>query len=586
MAHLPVTPEHIYGVLSMMVWSLVIVISIKYLLVVLRADNNGEGGIIALVARLDPAKERAGLSHAILIALRIFGASLLYGDGTITPAISVLSAVEGIQVATSGLDRFIVPIALAILIALFSFQRFGTAHIGRVFGPAMIVWFICLAVLGLRGILLQPHILVAFSPHWAIGFLFAEPLTAFLVLGTVFLVVTGGEAMYADLGNFGAPPIRRAWFLIVFPALLLNYFGQGALVLSDSVEIQHPFFHLAPGWATIPLVIVATIATVIASQAVISGVFSLTRQAIQLDLLPRMNVVQTNKEEFRQIYIPAVNWAMMIATCGLVLFFKSSGALSSAYGLAIAADMVITSILVFWVLRSEGWSRWLIGGMALLFLPLDLAFLIANAMKFFEGGWYPTLVGLAIFVLITTWRSGRRELRRKTDSLESSAPQFAEWMEANEIVRTKGTAIFLTSKETGIPAIMRHHVERNGALHELVLLVQVDILNVPFADRKERVSGRQVAPTIWRIDLDYGFADRINVPRDLRTACEEHGLGCDLSDATYYLGRETLLPQGTSELARWRAVLFGRMVRNAGRATEFFRIPRGRVVEIGMQIAL
>jgi len=406
------------------------------------------------------------------------------------------------------------------------------------------------------------------------------------VLGTVFLVVTGGEAMYADLGHFGIAPIRKAWFLIVFPALLLNYFGQGALVLSNAVEIEHPFFHLAPNWATIPLVVVATIATIIASQAVISGVFSLTRQAIQLDLLPRMNVVQTNEEEYGQIYIPAVNWMMMIATCGLVLFFKSSGALSSAYGLAIAADMVVTSFLVFWVLRSEGWSRWLLAAMALLFLPLDFAFLAANALKFFEGGWYPALVGAAIFTVIATWRAGRNELREKTRSLETSAPKFAEWLETHSFVRTDGTAIFLTSKESGVSAILRHHVERNRALQHLVLLVHVDVKGVPHINRKDGVDIREAAPDIWRVDLDYGFADRINVPRDLSNACDGHGLGCDLQHATYYLGRETLLPSGTSQLARWRAVLFGRMVRNAGRATEFFKIPRHQVVEIGMQIAL
>lgn len=587
LAHLNVTNGHIFGVLSMIVWSLIIVISIKYLMVVMRADNDGEGGIIALVSLLRPNEIRTSKIRYVLVLMGIFGAALLYGDGTITPAISVLSALEGLEVATTAFTPAIIPMTIAILIGLFSLQRFGTAKIGSIFGPVMLLWFAVLGLLGLRGIIMEPGILVALSPTWAIAFLFAEPVTAFLVLGTVFLVVTGGETLYADMGHFGPSPIRLAWFVMVLPCLLLNYFGQGALVLADNQEITHPFFHLAPDWALYPMVGLATVATVIASQAVISGVFSLTRQAIQLGQLPRMRVIQTHGEEFGQIYIPAVNWALMVATIGLVLFFRTSSNLASAYGLAISMDMVITTFLTLYVLRHWKWNVLLLAALALAFLPLDFAYFIANAVKFFEGGWYPVLVGLVIFTLMTTWSRGKAQLRNTLGQGEILAPEFLAMLSRRDIVRTPGTAIFLTSLSKGMPATLIHHVERNRALHEHVVLLHVEIAMVARAHRDERIVIESLNEHFHRVILNYGFNEPVNVPERLRH-CKALGLDIDLDErATYYLGRETLVPDSRAlDMIALRNRLFSLMSRNAGRATTFFRIPREQVVELGIQVEI
>ena len=585
LAHLDVTPGHIYGVLSMIFWSLIIVISIKYLLVVMRADNEGEGGIIALVSLLKPREENRSHTRHILILMGIFGAALLYGDGTITPAISVLSALEGLEVATNAFDPYIIPMTIGILIALFSVQRFGTASIGKIFGPVMVIWFVVLGVLGIRGIIMEPSILKALSPLWAGAFLISEPVTAFLVLGTVFLVVTGGETLYADMGHFGRKPITLAWFVLVLPCLMLNYMGQGGLVLADNQEIQHPFFHLAPDWALYPLVILATVATVIASQAVISGVFSLTRQAMQLGQLPRMQVIQTHGEEFGQIYIPVINWMLMIATIGLVLGFQSSGNLASAYGLAISMDMVITTFITLYVLRKEKWSFAILGLMAIAFLPLDFSFFIANAVKFFDGGWYPVLVGLIIFGIMTTWHQGKERIKEELHQGEMMAPEFLEFLKKEQPVRTPGTAIFMTSLSQGVPATLIHHIERNRALHACVVLLHVETLARARSRPQERIVVDELGENFTRITLNYGFTEPINVPQRLRRAKRE-GVNVDVNEhATYYLGRETLVtgrrPRGMTQL---RSALFRFLSRNAGRATTFYRIPREQVVELGLQV--
>jgi KUP system potassium uptake protein len=586
LAHLDVTKGHIFGVLSMITWSLIIVISIKYLLVVMRADNEGEGGIIALVSLLKGQKSKKSRRRAVLVVAGLFGAALLYGDGAITPAISVLSALEGLELVTTAFTPFVIPLTIGILIGLFSIQRLGTAKIGRMFGPILVVWFSVLALLGLRGIWLEPQILVALSPTWAVQFIMAEPATSFMVLGTVFLVVTGGETLYADMGHFGAKPIRLAWFILVLPALLLNYFGQGALVLYDSREIVQPFFHLAPEWALIPLIILATIATVIASQAVISGVFSLTRQAMQLEQLPRMRIVQTDGEEFGQIYIPLVNWMLLIATIGLVLLFRSSGNLASAYGLAIAMDMVITTFLTLYVLRGWGWSRALLLGLIMIFLPLDFTYLGANLLKFFDGGWFPALVGISIFTLMRIWHQGRKKLREAVQYGEMQASDFVENLPTSSIIRTPGIAIFLTSLSKGIPTSLLHHIKHNRTLHDHVVLLHVEVNPVARIPVDKRIIIETLGPDFYRVIFNYGFNERVNVPARLRQ-CRKRGLDLDFDQASYYLGRETItFNRSRSVLTAISNSLFAFLNRNAGRATIFYRIPANRVVEMGSQVAI
>jgi KUP system potassium uptake protein len=586
LAHLDVSPVHIFGVLSMITWSLIIVISIKYLLVVMRADNEGEGGIIALVSLLQNKQSGKSRTRAVLVTAGLFGAALLYGDGAITPAISVLSALEGLELVTSAFTPYVVPLTIGILIGLFSIQRLGTAKIGRVFGPVLVIWFTSLALLGLRGIWMEPHILQALSPTWALRFILLEPTTAFMVLGTVFLVVTGGETLYADMGHFGARPIKLAWFALVLPALLLNYFGQGALVLFDSREIAQPFFHLAPEWALIPLIILATIATVIASQAVISGVFSLTRQAMQLGQLPRMRIVQTDGEEFGQIYIPFVNWMLLIATIWLVLLFRSSGNLAAAYGLAIAMDMVITTFLTLYVLRGWGWSRILLIGLAIIFIPLDFTYFSANILKFFDGGWFPAIVGLSIFALMRIWAQGRRKLRQAVQHGEMGASDFVERLPTSSIIRTPGTAIFLTSLSKGIPTSLLHHIKHNRTLHDHVILLHVQVNPIARIPENQKILIEKLGPDFYRLIFNYGFNERVNVPVRLEK-CRAKGIDLDFSQASYYLGRETItFKQSRNLLTAISNGIFAFLNRNAGRATIFYRIPSNRVVEMGSQIEI
>jgi len=540
----------------------------------MRADNEGEGGIIALVSLLQTKVSGTSRLRHILVVAGLFGAALLYGDGAITPAISVLSALEGLELVTSAFTPFVVPMTIGILIGLFSIQRYGTAKIGRVFGPILILWFLALALLGLRGIWLEPGVLVALSPTWAAHFLLAEPGTAFLVMGTVFLVVTGGETLYADMGHFGVKPIKLAWFALVLPALLLNYFGQGALVLSDNQEIVQPFFHLAPDWALIPLIVLATIATVIASQAVISGVFSLTRQAMQLGQLPRMAVVQTDGEEFGQIYIPFVNWMLLFATIGLVLLFQSSGNLASAYGLAIAMDMVITTFLTLFV------------GLAIIFIPLDFAYFGANIVKFFDGGWFPTIVAVLIFTLMTIWTRGRKKLREQVKHGEMEAAAFVKRLPKSSIIRAPGTAIFMTSLSKGVPTSLLHHIKHNKTLHEHVVLLHVEIRPTAKIARKDQIILETLGPDFYRVTFNYGFNERVNVPQRLKR-CKIKGLDLDFDKASYFLGRETITFKRSGNLIRGISnSIFSFLNRNAGRATLFYGIPPNRVVELGSQVEI
>lgn len=586
LAHLDVTQAHIFGVLSMITWSLIIVISIKYLLVVMRADNEGEGGIIALVSLLQTKGSGTSPLRRVLVIAGLFGAALLYGDGAITPAISVLSALEGLELVTTTFTPFVIPMTIGILIGLFSIQRFGTSKIGRVFGPVLIFWFLALALLGLRGIWMEPGILVALSPTWAVHFMVAESATAFLVMGTVFLVVTGGETLYADMGHFGVKPIKLAWFALVLPALLLNYFGQGALVLSDNREITQPFFHLAPEWALVPLIILATIATVIASQAVISGVFSLTRQAMQLGHLPRMAVVQTDGEEFGQIYIPVVNWMLLIATIGLVLLFRSSGNLASAYGLAIAMDMVITTFLTLFILSTWGWNKALLVGLAIIFIPLDFAYFGANIVKFFDGGWFPAIVAVLIFTLMTIWTRGRKKLREQVKHGEMEASEFVKRLPSSSIIRAPGTAIFMTSLSKGLPTSLLHHIKHSRTLHDHVVLLHVEIRPTATIARKDQIIVETLGTDFYRVTFNYGFNERVNIPRRLKR-CTAHGLDLDFDKASYYLGRETITFKRSGSVLRGISnSIFSFLNRNAGRATIFYGIPPNRVVELGSQVEI
>ena len=579
-----VVPANIFGVLSLLFWSLIIVISIKYLAVVMRASNNGEGGIIALVALLNPWKTEKKSRRYILMLLGLFGAALLYGDGTITPAISVLSAIEGLEVATPAFKPYIVPITIAILIGLFLIQKRGTASVGSLFGPVMMTWFVVLGLLGINGIVQHPGVFAAINPLYAIHFFADNGLAGFLVLGTVFLVVTGGEALYADMGHFGLAPIRLAWFFLVLPALLLNYFGQGAMML-ENADITQPFYQMAPDWALYPVVGIATLATVIASQAVISGVFSLTRQAVQLGQLPRLNIVQTSHESYGQVYIPFMNWILMVATIGLVLGFQSSSNLAAAYGVAVSMDMVITTILAFFVAYRWGWFPRVAGAIAVALLVVDLSFLGANLFKVPDGGWYPLLVAGVIFFIMGTWRRGRELVGAQLQDDTEPLDEFIESLD-DLPMRIEGTAVFMTEATTKTPPMLLHHLRHNRVLHEQVILLTVNILDVPRVPAAERLKIDDLGHGVYRVQVYYGFMQASNVPVALRFA-GEFGLDVDLDHTTFYVGRESLIP--TSEVPGmmvWREHMFAFMSLNATRATSYYRIPPERVVELGIQIEI
>ncbi len=575
------------GVLSLILWALILVISLKYLAFVLRANNQGEGGIIALVALLNPWRCHSGEPRYWLMLMGLFGACLLYGDGTITPAISVLSAIEGLQVAAPSLDAFVVPITIIILIGLFAAQRFGSAKIGVFFGPIMLLWFLVLALLGLRGIVMQPSVLAAFNPWYAIVFFAHNGWTGFFTLGAVFLVVTGGEALYADLGHFGVAPIRRAWFIIVFPALILNYLGQGALLIQQPEAVNAPFFHLAPEWATLPLVLLATVATVIASQAVISGTFSLTRQAIHLGQLPRMRVIFTQAEESGQVYLPLVNWLLMAACVALVLGFGSSNRLASAYGVAVSLDMLVTTFLAVAVARRFGWNPILALGGGALFAIIDSAFLGANLSKIPDGGWYALLIASLIFIVMWTWRAGRTLLASRLAERATSQQDFLQQLDADAPYRVHGTAVVMTGPdETAVPAALMHHMTCTHVLHERVIFLTVVIADRPHVPATERLEIETLGQGIVRIRVHYGFSQPPNIPIALRLA-DHLGTSIDTEEVIYLLSRETLIARrDVPGLPFWQELIFVWLARNAGRATAFYHLPEEQVLEIGLQVGL
>ena len=581
-----VTPENVLGVVSLIFWSLIITVSIKYLLFVMRADNQGEGGILALVALV---RSKGGkIVHPVLVMIGLFGAALLYGDGMITPAISVLSAVEGLGVATHVFEPFVVPITVVILIGLFLVQRRGTGDIGTIFGPIMIVWFLTLIALGLPQILRNPFVLAAINPIHGITFLRHAGLASLGTLGAVFLSVTGAEALYADMGHFGRRPIRIAWFSLVLPALVVNYMGQGALLLSNPQAREHPFFYLAPGWALLPLVALSTLATVIASQAVISGAFSLTQQAIQLGYSPRFNILHTSAHEKGQVYIPEVNWLLMIATVGLVLGFRTSTNLAAAYGMAVTTTMVITTLLAFFVARERwGWSLARAGLVTGAFLVIDLAFFAANVIKIQHGGWFPLLVAAGVYAVMTTWATGRQLVVRRLADSEVPLTQFFMSIAAKPPLRVPGTGIFMTARPEGAPPILVHHLTHNKVLHEHVVLLTVSIVDVPTVDPATAITVDRLANGFWRVVAKFGFMEAPDVPAALESA-RSLGLTWRLEDTTYYLASLTLFthPTGRIGMMAWRDKLFVFLSRNARRATNYFQIPPDRVVEIGIQLEI
>jgi KUP system potassium uptake protein len=562
---------------------MMIIVTLKYVTVIMRADNKGEGGILALLALVVPKQGADTRSRAILVTMGLFGAALLYGDGVITPAISVLSAIEGLEVATSAAKPVVLPLTIAIILALFIVQRWGTAGIGRVFGPTTLTWFAIISTLGARQILVSPDVLLAIDPRHAIHFFAANGGHGFLVLGSVFLVVTGGEALYADMGHFGRRPIRFGWYAVVFPALLLNYFGQGARLLHDPAATSNPFYSLVPSWALYPVVAIATAATVVASQALISGAFSLTQQAVQLGFFPRVTIVHTSKSTEGQIYIPEINTALMLACMGCVLLFKSSTALAAAYGIAVTGTMSITTVVYFVVVtRTWGWSPLKAGALAGLFLVFDLAFFGANAMKFVDGGWFPITIGLAIFAVMTTWKRGRRELGEKFRATMLPLEVFLEDPALSTALRVRGTAVFMASSAVGTPPALLHHFKHSQSLHEQIVLLTVENVAVPEVADDARSTIVDKGHGVVHVTLRYGFMEHPDVPLALKAT----NLALDPARTSYYLGRETLLTDGPSKMAGWRKWLFVFISRNARPATSYFALPANRVVELGQQIDL
>ena len=580
------TPDNILGVLSLIFWSLTLVVSIKYLVFVMRADNGGEGGILALLALVSRQADASRRSRAALIPLGLFGAALLYGDGMITPAISVLGAVEGLAIATHVFEPYVVVITVVILVGLFLIQSRGTAKVGAMFGPVMVVWFMTLAVMGVSWIVVNPSVMAAFNPVHAVSFFVRNGGHGFIVLGSVFLVVTGGEALYADMGHFGRKPIRLAWFALAFPALVLNYLGQGAMLLQSPELASSPFYRMAPAWALYPLVILATMAAVIASQALISGVFSMTHQAIQLGYCPRMGIEHTSASHKGQIYIPQINWALMVACVGLVIGFGSSSAIAAAYGIAVSSTMVITTMLAYLVARgSWGASRVMAGSLAGAFLVIESGFLAANFTKILQGGWFPLAVGVIIYVLLSTWKQGRALLAVRFRERLYPLDQFLADIAANPPHRVSGTAVFMTSNGDGTPPTLLHNLHHNKILHERIILLTVATTDGPVVAAEDRLTVTPLQQGFFRVRACYGFTETPAVPAVLEQVLLA-GQQMVAADITYFLGTETLLATDRPGLPLWRERLFVLMSRNALRATTFFGIPPERVVELGMQVEL
>ena len=579
-------PGNVLGSLSLFFWALVIIVAVKYVSFIMRADNRGEGGIMALIALALRDAAPGTRTHRIVLVLGILGAAMFYGDGMVTPAISVLSAVEGLQIAAPALEHAVLPVSLLILFLLFYFQHHGTTLVGRAFGPVMLIWFSVLALLGVRQILASPSVLAALSPTYALSFLFHHHEMALVAMGNVVLAVTGAEALYADMGHFGKEPIRRSWFLFVLPALVLNYFGQGALLLRDPAAMQNPFYLMAPEWALYPMLALATMATVIASQAVISGAFSITRQAMQLGFLPRFAVRHTSEREQGQIYLPALNWALMAAVMLLVLGFRSSNNLAAAYGLAVTGDMVITSLLATVVAaRVWGWGWARAVALFACFLAVELTFLTANVLKIPDGGWFPLCVGLVVFVVMLTWKQGRELLIERLEGGRMSLVGFIESLRGGMPLRVPGTAVFLNAHPDRVPHALLHNLMHNKILHERVVVASVHFEDVPYVPPAERLEIRELPENFWQVIVRYGFMDEPDLPAALVGAAPR-GLECEPLATSWFLGRETVIPRPSPEMRQWRKRIFVALHRNAGSVTAFFKIPPNRVVELGTQVLL
>ena len=583
---LGIQPENVLGILSIIFWCLMLIISIKYVAIVMRADNNGEGGIMALLALNLRKAKIADNKKIYMIAIGFIGASLFFGDGIITPAISVLSAVEGLSIATNVFDPFIMPIAITIIIALFLVQKHGTAFVGKFFGPITMVWFLSLGLLGLHSVIQTPVVLGMFSPHWAIQFIYHHPVMTFFVMGAVVLTVTGGEALYADMGHFGPVPIRLAWFFVVLPCLVLNYAGQGALLLRDPAAIQNPFYLLVPQWALYPMIIMATMATVIASQAVISGVFSLARQAIQLGYLPRLSIKHTSESEEGQIYVPFLNWLLLIAIIILILIFKTSSNLASAYGLAVTLTMLCDTILVA-VFIYSAW-KWSMPKVLLLIIPffiLESVLVAATSLKILSGGWVPLLIGAIAVTILMTWKRGRELTFAKLEHDTLSLDLFVKSI-GNSVHWVPGDAVFMTGTPNVVPHAMLHNIKHNKVLHQRNILVTVIIEDVPFVAPEERISTETLAEHFFRIKIFYGFKDEMNVPKALMQAYEQLGLEYDLMHISFFISRDRIVHSVGDGMSPWREKLFISMQRNTSPVSDFYQIPTNRVVELGSQIEI
>ncbi len=584
--HVPFTHANVYGVLSIIFWTLTVIVSLKYVTLVLRADNGGEGGLIAMLALASQAVKDKPVLRQRLLVVGIFGTSLFYGDGVITPAISVLSAVEGLEVVSPNFRKAVLPLTLVILFVLFAVQKRGTGGIGKFFGPITLVWFATIALLGIYQIIDHPEILAALSPHHALRFMWEQPGITFIILGAVVLCVTGGEALYADMGHFGRKPIRLAWFSVVMPCLTINYFGQGALLLAEPEAVKNPFFNMAPDWLQLPLVGLATMATVIASQALISGAFSVTKQAIQLGYLPRLHIRHTSVKDTGQIYIPLVNWGLFVAIVLAVGLFKSSSNLASAYGIAVTLDMLITTILTFFVIR-HGWRYPLL--LCLLatgwFFVIDLAFFASNLLKLFEGGWFPLVIGGIVFTLMMTWKQGRALMAKAQAADAIELGSFLDAVFFEPPTRVPGTAVFLTAETGSVPNALLHNLKHNKVLHEQNLFVTVRAHEVPWIGLDKRLEVEPLGHDCWQVIIHYGFKNDPDVPKALESL---RGRGCELDPMTtsYFLSRELVVPSMGGGMAPWREKLFAQMHHNAGAAAEFLNLPNNAVIELGSKISI
>ena len=583
---IPLTPDNILGILSLILWSLIVIVSIKYVVFIMRADNRGEGGIMALIAlalhnaRGNPRRMR------IITVVGLLGAGMFYGDGMVTPAISVLSALEGLQVAAPAFSHFVIPATLLVLFGLFYFQRRGTAAVGVMFGPVMLLWFATLGVLGIYNIAANPGVFRALSPAYGLGFLIENRSLAIVAMGAVVLSVTGAEALYADMGHFGSRPIRQAWFGFVLPSLILNYFGQGALLLAKPAALDNPFYRLAPQWMLYPLVGLATVATVIASQAVISGAFSISRQAMQLGFLPRMEIKFTSEKAQGQVYLPGVNWGLFLAVVILVLGFQSTNNLAAAYGIAVTGDMVITSVLATIIAaKNWGWGWGRAVALFSVFLALELLFLFANILKIPDGGWFPLAAGALVFLVMITWKRGGQLLTERTSGAAIELDSFIDALLVSMPARVAGNAVFMTSSNERVPNAMLHNLIHNKVLHERVLIISVKVFDEPYVPEIDRVEICKLKGDFYRVTVQYGFKDEPDIPLAL-SLCASQGLDIDMMETSFFLGRATLIPRVGSGMALWREKLFIFLFRNAASATGFYKIPSNRVVELGTQVVL